>query len=59
MKKTPEDIILEFVQRRFNNERNKWECGLKSYYPWDEVVDKLTPYLAHPEHYEIRRKEND
>ncbi|MFA6830205.1 MAG: hypothetical protein WCR67_05855 [Bacilli bacterium] len=60
MKKTPEDIILEFIQKRFNNERNKWECGLKNdYYYWDEVVDELTPYLARREHYEIKRKEND
>lgn len=40
MKKTPKQDTLEFIQKKYFREREKWECGLKNDYYQLETITR-------------------
>ena len=40
--KTPKEQIIEYVEKRYQKEKDKWESGLRNqYFEWEEVRDQL------------------
>ena len=40
--KTPEEQIIEYVEKRYQKEKDKWESGLRNqYFEWEEVRGQL------------------
>lgn len=40
--KTPKEQIIEYVEKRYQKEKDKWESGLRNQYlEWEEVRDQL------------------
>ena len=40
--KTPKEQIIEYVEKRYQKEKDKWESGLRNQYlEWEDVRDKL------------------
>ena len=43
--KTPKEQVIEFVKKRYQKEKDKWESGLRNQYlEWEDVVEKLLFY---------------
>ena len=40
--KTPKEQVIEYVEKRYQKEKDKWESGLKNQYlEWEDVRAKL------------------
>ena len=40
--KTPKEQIIEYVEKRYQKEKEKWIDGLRNQYPeWEEVRDQV------------------
>ena len=40
--KTPKEQVIEFVEKRYQKEKDKWESGLRNQYlEWEDVRAKL------------------
>lgn len=40
--KTPKEQIIEYVEKKYQKEKDKWESGLRNqYFEWEEVRDQL------------------
>ena len=40
--KTPKEQIIEYVEKRYQKEKDKWESGLRNQYlEWEEVRDQV------------------
>ena len=40
--KTPKEQIIEYVDKRYQKEKDKWESGLRNqYFEWEEVRNQL------------------
>ena len=40
--KTPKEQVIEFVEKRYQKEKEKWESGLRNQYlEWEDVRAKL------------------
>ena len=40
--KTPKEQVIEFVEKKYLKEKDKWESGLKNQYlEWEDVRTKL------------------
>lgn len=40
--KTPKEQIIEYVEKRYQKEKDKWESGLRNqYFGWEEVRDQI------------------
>ena len=40
--KTPKEQVIEYVEKRYQKEKDKWESGLKNqYFEWEDVRAKL------------------
>ena len=40
--KTPKEQVIEFVKKRYQKEKDKWESGLRNQYlEWEDVVEKI------------------
>lgn len=40
--KTPKEQIIEYVEKRYLKEKDKWESGLRNqYFEWEEVRGQL------------------
>ena len=40
--KTPKEQIIEYVEKRYQKEKDKWESGLRNqYFEWEDVRNQL------------------
>ena len=40
--KAPKEQVIEFVEKRYQKEKDKWESGLRNqYFEWEEVRNQL------------------
>ena len=40
--KTPKEQIIDYVEKRYQKEKDKWESGLRNqYFEWEEVRNQL------------------
>ena len=40
--KTPKEQIIEYVEKRYQKEKDKWESGLRNqYFEWEDVRDNI------------------
>ena len=40
--KTPKEQVIEYVEKRYQKEKDKWESGLRNQYlEWEEVRDQV------------------
>lgn len=40
--KTPKEQIIDYVEKRYQKEKDKWESGLRNqYFEWEEVRGQL------------------
>ena len=40
--KTPKEQIIDYVEKRYKKEKDKWESGLRNqYFEWEIVRDKV------------------
>lgn len=40
--KTPKEQVIEYVEKRYLKEKDKWESGLRNqYFEWEDVRNKL------------------
>ena len=40
--KTPKEQIIEYVEKRYQKEKDKWESGLRNqYFEWEEVRNQV------------------
>ena len=40
--KTPKEQVIEYVEKRYQKEKDKWESGLRNqYFEWEDVRAKL------------------
>ena len=40
--KTPKEQIIEYVEKRYQKEKDKWESGMRNqYFEWEEVRDQV------------------
>ena len=40
--KTPKEQVIEYVEKRYQKEKDKWESGLRNqYFEWEEVRGQL------------------
>ena len=40
--KTPKEQVIEYVEKRYQREKDKWESGLRNQYlEWEDVRDQL------------------
>ena len=40
--KTPKEQIIEYVEKRYQKEKDKWESGLRNqYFEWEEVRNQI------------------
>ena len=43
--KAPKEQVIEFVKKRYQKEKDKWDSGLRNQYlEWEDVVEKLLFY---------------
>ena len=60
--KTPKEQVIEFVKKRYQKEKDKWESGLRNQYlEWEDVVEKLLFYQVQDNSFlydKIRELEN-
>ena len=52
--KTPKEQIIEYVEKRYQKEKDKWESGLRNqYFEWEEVRDQVFQKQDNTSMYEI------
>ena len=58
--KTPKEQVIEYVEKRYQKEKDKWESGLRNqYFEWEDVRAKLFQKQDNSNLYgEIRYLEN-
>ena len=58
--KTPKEQISEYVEKRYQKEKDKWESGLRNqYFEWEDVKNQLFQVQDNsPLYDEIRNLEN-
>lgn len=58
--KTPKEQVIEYVEKRYQKEKEKWESGLRNqYFEWEEVRDQIFQKQDNTHLYEhIRELEN-
>ena len=40
--KTPKEQVIDYVEKRYQKEKDKWESGLRNqYFEWEEVRDQI------------------
>ena len=40
--KTPKEQVIEYVEKRYQKEKDKWESGLRNqYFEWEDVRNQL------------------
>ena len=40
--KSPKEQVIEFVKKKYQKEKDKWESGLSNQYlEWEDVVEKI------------------
>ena len=40
--KTPKEQVIEYVEKKYQKEKDKWESGLRNqYFEWEEVRGQL------------------
>ena len=40
--KTPKEQVIEYVEKRYQKEKDKWESGLRNqYFEWENVRNQL------------------
>ena len=40
--KTPKEQVIEYVEKRYQKEKDKWESGLRNQYlEWEDVRDNI------------------
>ena len=40
--KAPKEQVIEFVKKKYQKEKDKWESGLSNQYlEWEDVVEKI------------------
>lgn len=46
MKKTAKELVLEYVRKQYEKEKDKWNCGMKnSYFEWEDLLHNLEDIL--------------
>ena len=44
--KTPREMILEYAEKQFQKEKDKWNSGMKNnYFAWEDMCDWLKENL--------------
>lgn len=44
--KTPKDKLIEYLERKVESEKDKWNSGLKNdYFAWCDLRDKVEDFL--------------
>ena len=58
--KTPKEQVIEFVEKRYQKEKDKWESGLRNqYFEWEDVKNQIFQVQDNSSLYdEIRNLEN-
>ena len=58
--KTPKEQVLEYVEKRYQKEKDKWESGLRNqYFEWEDVRNNIFQVQDNSSLYdEIRNLEN-
>ena len=58
--KTPKEQVIEYVEKRYQKEKDKWESGLRNqYFEWEDVRNQLFQEQDNSSLYdEIRYLEN-
>lgn len=52
--KAPKEQIIEYVEKRYQKEKDKWESGLRNqYFEWEEVRDQVFQKQDNTSMYEI------
>lgn len=40
--KTPKEQIIEYVEKRYQKEKDKWESGLRNqYFEWEDIKNQI------------------
>ena len=40
--KTPKEQVIEYVKKRYQKEKDKWESGLRNQYlEWEDIIEKI------------------
>ena len=58
--KTPKEQVIEYVEKRYQKEKDKWESGLRNqYFEWEDVKNQIFQVQDNSSLYdEIRYLEN-
>lgn len=58
--KTPKEQVIEYVEKRYQKEKDKWDSGLRNqYFEWEDVRNQLFQVQDNSNLYEhIRELEN-
>ena len=58
--KTPKEQVIEYVEKKYLKEKDKWESGLRNqYFEWEDVKNQLFQVQDNsPLYDEIRNLEN-
>ena len=52
--KTPKEQIIEYIEKRYQKEKDKWESGLRNqYFEWEEVRDQVFQKQDNTSMYEL------
>ena len=52
--KTPKEQVIEYVEKRYQKEKEKWDDGLKNQYlEWEDVRDHLFEVLDNSQMYDL------
>ena len=52
--KTPKEQTIEYVEKRYQKEKDKWESGLRNqYFEWEEVRDQVFQKQDNTSMYEL------
>ena len=52
--KTPKEQIIEYVEKRCQKEKDKWDSGLRNqYFEWEEVRDQVFQKQDNTSMYEL------
>ena len=52
--KTAKEQIIEYVEKRYQKEKDKWDSGLRNqYFEWEEVRDQVFQKQDNTSMYEI------
>lgn len=56
--KSAKEQVIEFIQKQYDKEKEKWNSGLKSnYYEWEEIIGEILTSKARDGYLEDLKKE--